>query len=186
MLSIPDILTSLRGISALGAIFLLWVNPENFYMYLLFVFILAAITDVADGAIARYINKVSDFGKVFDPLFDKVLVFVFLIILYPTGIISQSLILLLIFRDLIIDALRSFVSSRGTVIQAIFTAKAKTTTTFMMIISALLELSGLSYTFPLHRVTLVLSSLALIFSYVSAAQYSVIFLSAYKKFKDRK
>lgn len=181
MFNIPNILTSLRGFSALGVILLLWASPENFYTYLLFIFILAALTDLADGAIARYMNKVSDFGKVFDPLFDKVLVFVFLIILYPTGTISPVIILLLIFRDLVIDALRSFLSTRGTVIQAIFTAKAKTTVTFIMITSALLELSTLVPPETFHQITPILSYVALAFSYISAAQYSSIFLSAYKK-----
>jgi CDP-diacylglycerol---glycerol-3-phosphate 3-phosphatidyltransferase len=181
MLKIPNILTSLRGLLALLVILLLWISPDKFYTYLLFVFIVAAITDVADGAIARRVNNVSDFGKVFDPLFDKVVVFIFLIIIYPLEIISPTIILLLILRDLVIDALRSFLLSRGAVIPAIITAKAKTAVTFIMISSALLELSSLLPAISFHQATVFLSWAALGFSYISAVQYSVIFLSAYKK-----
>jgi len=186
MLRIPNILTSLRGLLALLVILLLWINPDKFYIYLLFVFVLAALTDVADGAIARRMNNVSDFGKVFDPLFDKVIVFVFLIILYPLGIISPIIILLLILRDLVIDALRSYFSTRGIVIQAIITAKAKTAATFLLIISALLELSAFVPFVTFHQITISLSWIALAFSYVSALQYSITFLSAYKKLQKRK
>ena len=180
MFNLPNILTLSRGISALGVICMLAVQGPNFYRYLLVIFIFAACTDYADGALARKMKIVSDFGKVFDPLFDKVLVFVFLIILYPHGVVPQTIILLLIIRDLVIDALRSFFSTRGVVIPAIFTAKAKTVVTFMLITSALLELSVSSPPSGLDDVTMILAWLALGLSLISAMQYGAIFAKAYK------
>ena len=174
----PNILTILRVVLTVVAIAIIPFAPVNLYTYLLGIFIVAALTDFLDGYIARRFSIESDFGKIFDPLSDKVLTFVFLVILYPTGVIAPTVILLLIVRDLVVDGVRASLASY-TVIPAIFTAKVKTTLIFLLIISALIELS-VGTSSILRQVTVLLSAAALVFAYVSATQYAQLFYRAYQ------
>lgn len=183
-LTIPDMLTCVRGLLAVVASFVVLIAPPGLFEILLMLFLVAACTDYADGFLARAWNQTSDFGKVFDPLFDKVIVFVYLIILYETGTIPTIVILLMITRDLIIDALRSHYAQRGVVIPAIWSAKAKTSIVFLAIISALLELTVLPYLY-IHLATLVFSYSALFFALQSAWLYGSIFLSTEKKLANQ-
>jgi len=181
---IPNALTILRIALTLLSILLVSVSPTGMYLYLLVIFAVAAVTDFADGYIARKFDVISDFGKVFDPLADKVLSFIFLVILYGTGTVPDFIILLLIVRDLVIDSVRGMFTAHVTVIQAIFSAKLKTALTFMFIIAALFELT-VGSTQALHLTTVGLSVGALILSYTSAFQYGKIFYRVYKDFKGK-
>ena len=178
---IPNVLTIVRIVLTLFAIVLVSFDITNIYTYLLIVFIIAAVTDWADGYLARKYHIVSDFGKVFDPLADKVLAFVLLIMLYGSGVVAPVIILLLIVRDLVIDNVRAFFASK-VVIPAIFTAKAKTATIFALIILALvtLALEGNTYT---QLATTIVAYMSLALSYISAAQYAHIFYREYTRLK---
>ncbi len=182
---IPNILTILRIVLTFLAIALVSLPPESLYAYLFVIFIVAAVTDFADGYLARKFEVISDFGKVFDPLADKVLSFIFLIILYGTGTVPDVVILLLIVRDLVIDSIRGMFTAHIAVIQAIFSAKLKTLLTFVFIATALFELTVGSNT-TLHYATVGLSVSALVLSYASALQYGRIFLKVYKDFRKEK
>ncbi len=172
---IPNALTIARIAISIIIIILSALNVSNFYFVLLVLFLIATVTDYADGKIARSLNIVSSFGKIFDPLSDKILLFTMLIILYPTNIIPPVVILLLIVRDLTIDGIRSHFASRQTVVPAIFTAKAKTASMFIMVCSALIEL--LYPSLNLGITTLAISLIALALSYISAMQYFYIFFN---------
>ena len=179
MHALPNILTIVRIVLTVGAIALVPFAPAHLYVYLFVLFFVAALTDFADGYLARRFDVVSDFGKVFDPLSDKVLAFVFFFILYGTGIVPQVVILLLVVRDLVVDGVRAALASH-VVVPAIYTAKVKTALIFVFILSALYELAFVTASVA-HVVTLVLAAGALLFSYVSAAQYAAVFYRAYQK-----
>ena len=183
MQQVPNILTTLRIALTFLSIALVFINPEQLFVYLFGIFIFAAVTDFADGYVARKYNAVSDFGKSFDPLADKVLTFVFLIILFSTNLIPATIILLLIARDVVVDGVRGALAVR-VVVPAIQAAKWKTTFIFLLITSTLFELAFFS-TQELHYITLVLAFFALLFSYVSAAQYARIFYCALQKNRTR-
>lgn len=179
---LPNALTIFRIALTFLVILLVLFTPLNLYFYLLCIFGVAAATDFFDGFLARKYNVVSDFGKIFDPLSDKVLTFVFLIILYKTGLIPQVIILLLVVRDLIIDGVRG-VFAKKIIIPAIVTAKIKTAVIFLLILSALFELTFYT-TAEIRYVTLGLSFAALIFSYSSALHYALIFYRARKSLQS--
>jgi CDP-diacylglycerol--glycerol-3-phosphate 3-phosphatidyltransferase len=182
MKHIPNALTILRVALTFVAIALLPFEPTQLYAYLFAIFLLAAFTDLADGYIARKYNSVTDFGKVFDPLADKVLSFVFLILLYGAGVVPPVIILLLIVRDLVIDSVRGMFTAHITVVQAIFTAKAKTAATFVFIALALYTLAyggGV----VMAQLALWTAIVALALSYISAAQYAAVFYREYHNFK---
>lgn len=180
---LPNVLTLFRGVIALAAAFLAITDIPHLYAILFVLFILACVSDYLDGVLARHWHVQSDFGKVFDPLFDKVIVFVFFFILFPTETIPHLAILLTVIRDLVVDALRSSYATRGVVIPAIWSAKLKTTLAFLAIISALLELT-LTYD-PLHTATLILSWAMLFAALLSGARYARIFWDAEKNFSTR-
>ena len=91
-------------------------NEEKFFLFLLILFILASISDFLDGFIARKWNQESDIGKILDPIADKLLVIISLIILIisfeENPIIFFSSILI-IFREILISGLREITKSRG-------------------------------------------------------------------------
>ena len=94
----------------------------NFIAVLLF--IMASITDALDGHIARKYNLVTNFGKFMDPLADKLLVSAALICL--VGRIPAWIVIVIISRELIIDAFRLIASTKGIVMAADIFGKAKT------------------------------------------------------------
>lgn len=179
---VPNALTILRVALTLVAIALIPFESANMYAYLLAIFLVAAFTDFADGYIARKFNAITDFGKVFDPLADKVLAFVFLIVLYGAGVVPPIIVLLLIVRDLVIDSVRGMFTAHITVVQAIFTAKVKTAVTFVFIALALYTLAYGGGVL-MQQATFWSAIAALAFSYISAAQYAVVFYREYKNFK---
>jgi CDP-diacylglycerol--glycerol-3-phosphate 3-phosphatidyltransferase len=92
------------------------------------VFAVAAVTDFADGKIARYYEIESDFGVFIDPLADKFLTFAGFLCLpfldadqFPWWAISVILV-----RDILVTALRLYAGRKGIIMQTRFTAKAKT------------------------------------------------------------
>lgn len=182
MTHIPNVLTIMRILLTLVAIGLAAFEISALYAYLFGIFLVAAASDFADGYLARRYNVVSDFGKVFDPLADKVLTFVFLVLLYDSGIIPPLIILLLIVRDLTIDNVRAFFATK-VIVPAIFTAKAKTVAIFALIASALYTLAFDGNEFW-YTVTFWTAIVSLTLAYISAAQYARIFYRAYKIRRD--
>lgn len=89
-------------------------------------FVIASITDWADGFIARRYNWVSDFGKLWDPIADKVLINSILICLSVSGIVPIYIPLIMIARDVCVDAQRMVAASKGVVIPANYWGKLKT------------------------------------------------------------
>lgn len=102
------------------------------YLIALIFFILASATDWLDGHLARKWNQITDLGKFMDPIADKLLVDAFLIYLTVTHFGLDNVTfpifatILMIVRDLAIDALRSFAASKGKVLAANIFGKAKT------------------------------------------------------------
>lgn len=110
----------------------------------LVLFILASLTDMADGKIARKYNLVTNFGKFMDPLADKLLVCAAMICLVEMGRIPSWVVVIIISREFIISGFRLVASDNGVVIAASYWGKFKTVFQMIMICMMLLEesLSG--------------------------------------------
>ena len=122
------------------------------YFGLFIFFVLASFTDFLDGYLARKNNQVTDLGKFLDPVADKLLVnsmVIFLIVpaSYAPGQISWSLwcAILLVARDIIVDALRFIAAQKGVVIAANIFGKAKTV--LEMIAVSLVLLNGWPFSY---------------------------------------
>ena len=118
-------------------------NEEKFFLFLLTLFILASISDFLDGFIARKWNQESDIGKILDPIADKLLVIISLIILIisfeENPIIFFSSILI-IFREILISGLREITQSNGLILNVTKLSKWKTTAQLASIILLFLNI----------------------------------------------
>ena len=96
-------------------------------------FVIASLTDMLDGKIARKYNLVTNFGKFMDPLADKLLVCAALIVLVEMGRIPSWIVVVIISREFIISGFRLIASDKGVVIAASYWGKFKTTFQMIMI-----------------------------------------------------
>ena len=97
------------------------------------IFIIASLTDMLDGKIARKYNLVTNFGKFMDPLADKLLVCAAMIVLVEMGRIPSWVVIVIISREFIISGFRLIASDNGVVIAASYWGKFKTTFQMVMI-----------------------------------------------------
>ena len=122
----PNKLTLLRIIIA--PIFMFFFIIDNFHMRMvaLGLFVVAALTDLADGYYARKYGIVTGFGKFMDPLADKILVSSALVSFIALGYVSPLPVILIIGREFAITGLRLLAAYRGVVISPSWWAKVKT------------------------------------------------------------
>ena len=106
--------------------------PYNYYLAAI-VFIVASITDLFDGKIARKYHLVTNFGKFMDPLADKMLVSAALMCLTPK-MIPSWVVIIIISRELFISGFRMLAADQGIVLAAGWWGKFKTAFSMVMII----------------------------------------------------
>lgn len=105
----------------------------------LILFGLASFTDFLDGYLARKNNEITTFGKFLDPIADKILVNTLFMILAFQGVVPIVAVLLMVWRDTIVDGIRMMASSKGIVISAGILGKVKTVAQMITIILLLLN-----------------------------------------------
>lgn len=124
-------LTLLRvAMIPLFLVVLYWGFPGSSYVALV-IFILASLTDLADGYIARRYNQVTDFGKFMDPLADKVLVVTAMLWFVECGRMPAWAVAIVIFREFAVSGMRLIAAERGRVIAAGWSGKVKTASTMV-------------------------------------------------------
>lgn len=111
----------------------------------LIIFLIAGVTDFVDGEIARRYGEVTNFGKLMDPLVDKIMMAAAFISLVPLGAIPAWAATTMVARDFLITGLRLMASSRGQVLPAERLGKHKTswqiiTVVFFLVLLSLREL----------------------------------------------
>ena len=133
------------------------------------IFIVASLTDMLDGKIARKYNLVTNFGKFMDPLADKLLVCSAMICLIQTGQLAAWIVVIIIAREFIISGFRLIASDNGRVIAASYWGKFKTTFQMLMVIVLILDIQ-----MPFFQILgTVLTYVALILTVVSLIDYIV-------------
>ncbi len=140
-MNLPNKLTVVRAILIIPFVVLLlggnagWFGPDSLITDLiaLAIFIIASLTDMLDGKIARKHNLVTNFGKFMDPLADKLLVCSALIALIELGRIPSWVVIIIIGREFIISGFRLIASDKGVVIAASYWGKIKTTVQMVMV-----------------------------------------------------
>ncbi|MCD4818154.1 MAG: CDP-diacylglycerol--glycerol-3-phosphate 3-phosphatidyltransferase [Candidatus Cloacimonetes bacterium] len=138
---IPNILTILRIILVPIFIYFVFLNDSsNHVLWATIVFIIASITDYFDGMLARKFKVISNFGKIMDPLADKILVAsaLFALAFKPIDFISIYIVIIIIFREIIITILRDYYARKKVFIAANIWGKLKTILQMVGIIFALI------------------------------------------------
>lgn len=140
-MNLPNKLTIARVIMIPFFLVFLYLDKLGFEQYIAVgIFILASLTDLLDGKIARKYNLVTNFGKFMDPLADKLLVCSALIALVDLGRIDAWIVIIIIAREFIISGFRLIASDNGVVIAASYWGKFKTTFQMLMIIMLVINL----------------------------------------------
>lgn len=146
-MNLPNRLTVLRMIMVPFFVYFLLGTTETgdgveYKWIALILFVVASLTDLLDGKIARKYNLVTNFGKFMDPLADKLLVCSALIGLTWHGTIPAWMTIIIIGREFIISGFRLVASDKGVVIAASWWGKLKTVSQMVMICFTLVILNG--------------------------------------------
>lgn len=166
--------------------------PMNYAVALL-IFIIASLTDLLDGKIARKNQLVTDFGKFADPLADKILVLSALLCFVQNGFCDCVAVIIVLFREFAVTSIRLMAASKGSVVAANIFGKIKTVTQMIAIIAILamqtvLELPSVGVTFApdvfvlLQNSFLIAGEILVWISTVFAILSGVIYISQNKHF----
>ena len=145
------------------------VSISSLYLIAGIIFVVASLTDLIDGKYARSHNMVTDLGKMLDAIADKVLVNSVLIILSAQGYIPTVVAVVVIVRDVIVDAIKMEAAHKGKVVAAIKSGKWKTAT--LMVGLTLAFISNYPFEMWNIRVDEVLLYIATLLSLISGVQY---------------
>ena len=163
----PNYLTIARiCMIPLFVVLILWVPKPLGNILAMIVFIIASLTDTADGYIARKYNYVSTFGKFMDPLADKLLVCSAMICLVDLGRLESWIVIIIIAREFIISGFRLVAAEKGVVIAANIWGKVKTVFQMLMVILMVANFGGL-----FDIAAQILKWAALILTLISLATY---------------
>lgn len=188
-MNLPNKLTLSRVIMVpFFVVFILLVPKFLYFKWIaLAIFIIASLTDLLDGKIARKYNLVTNFGKFMDPLADKLLVCSALIAMSSLGVIPAWITIVIIAREFIISGFRLIAAEKGVVIAASMWGKWKTTFQMVMLCVQMVVMDqyvsvngnnaadGLYVVTPFYQVLMMIGSItmyiALILTVVSLIDY---------------
>ena len=160
IINLPNAITLLR-IGILPVLFLILLEPgEGMSLAIAILFILAALTDLLDGYVARRYNMVTRMGKLLDPIADKIIMSAALVLLIPVGRAPAWVVALMVMRDFAVDGLRSMAAAEGHVIEASRLGKYKT-------VCQIIAVSALIIHYPIYGIDA--SSIGTAFLYVALA-----------------
>jgi CDP-diacylglycerol--glycerol-3-phosphate 3-phosphatidyltransferase len=173
LLNFPNIITLLR-VTVIPVLFFLLLSPgRDGSLIIAGLFILAALTDLLDGYLARKYEIVTVMGKFLDPIADKLIVNTAMILMIPIGRISAWIVAIIIIRDFVVDGIRAISQAEGYVIQASRLGKRKT-------LCQVFAVSALMIHYPFlgadaHVVGTMILYLALVLSVSSGIDYLIEF-----------
>lgn len=165
-MNLPNKLTMMRVfmIPVFVLFMLVPITPYDNWIALA-IFIIASLTDLLDGKIARKYNLVTNFGKFMDPLADKLLVCSAMICLVSINLIPAWIVIVIIAREFIISGFRLIASDNGVVIAASYWGKFKTVFQMVMICLMIANISAIQI------LTTIVMWIALILTVVSLVDY---------------
>lgn len=134
-MNLPNKLTLLRVILVPFMVAVLLSNIPHNYLIAGLIFAVASITDYFDGKIARARNLITDFGKLVDPVADKLLVTAAITCFVENGLCSSWVLIIILAREFAVTSMRMVAAGRGNVIAANMWGKVKTVSQMFSIIA---------------------------------------------------
>lgn len=126
MINLPNALTLFRVLAVPFIVVLLYFPGKATCFFASVLFLIAILTDLADGFIARKYNQITNLGKFLDPLADKILIASVLIMLVELNWVSAWVAIVIIIREIMVTGLRAIAADKGLVIAADKYGKIKT------------------------------------------------------------
>lgn len=145
-LNTPNKLTIARMV--ISPIFLAVIMKDGLphrFLWALIIFSIASVTDAIDGKMARKNNQVTNFGKLLDPIADKVLTTAALLAFMKLGLCNIWIVMIVLTREFTIASIRMIAASNGVVIPANIWGKLKTVS--QMVFTVLIMLLGEIFTY---------------------------------------
>lgn len=131
-LNTPNKLTIARiVISPVFLAVMMWNSLPHRFLWAMIIFFVASITDAVDGKMARKNNQVTNFGKLLDPIADKVLTTAALLVFMKLGLCNIWIVMIVLTREFAIASIRMIAASNGVVIPANIWGKLKTVSQMM-------------------------------------------------------
>ncbi len=136
-MNLPNILTVLRMILIIPFVILMQSQSPAALLWALIIFAAASFTDLLDGKIARKYNLVTNFGKLMDPLADKLLVMSAMLLFIERRWAPAFVVVIILSREFLVTSVRLLAAKEGTVIPADKWGKAKTVVQMIWIIATM-------------------------------------------------
>lgn len=166
-MNVPNFITWARVVLTAIIVFLLL---NGFYLSAFVLFLIASISDYFDGYFARKLNQVTNFGKIFDQMSDKILITSILIVFVQLGLVSSWILVVIVFRDTLVSTVRMAAAYGNKVIAANYFGKLKTVSQMVWTIGIFLQLVGFE---SLVIFNVLLSYLVVFLTVVSGLVYMV-------------
>lgn len=184
-MNLPNKLTILRIILVPVFMAFMLAIPQNsvFVTVSLLVFVIASLTDTLDGYLARKNGLVTNFGKLMDPLADKMLTTAAYLGLLTMGRCSCWAVMLILTREFIVSGIRLVAAGNGTVIAASVWGKVKTIFQMVSIIAAFLVMYPICPIDTGIFITDILVWISAVITVISGADYVVKNLEVFKEAK---
>ena len=164
---IPNILTVIRFIFIPSIVLALIYDN---YLLALILFTLSSFTDVLDGKIARKYNAISDFGKLMDPLADKLTQLSILLTLAIKNVIPWWIVVILVLKETVMIAGASFLYGKSLVVSSKWYGKLTTVLIYIAVVS-----SSIIKIYGFYRFDIYIYALAVLFAIFSLIMYFIYF-----------
>ncbi len=178
-MNLPISLTLLRIFFVPLVVVLLLTKGQNMDLWAVLVFLLAAVTDLLDGMLARRRGQITKLGILLDPIADKILISSAFISLVELHLVPAWMVVIIVGREFAVSGLRSIASAKGYLLEPSELGKTKMVFEVAAITVIILEARRFQF---LHLLGDVLVWMVMVFAVVSAVQY---FWSFWKRLDER-
>ena len=166
-MNLPNKLTVARVIAVP---FFIAAFMMKYYTIALIIFCLASLTDMLDGKIARARGLVTNFGKIMDPLADKILVYSALCLFIEDKIIAGWMLIIILCREFVVAGMRTVAAAEGRVLAAGMSGKIKTVLQMFAVIILILGLAVSAYPI-IYKVGMIVFYASLFMTVYSGVEY---------------
>ncbi|GMV49287.1 MAG: CDP-diacylglycerol--glycerol-3-phosphate 3-phosphatidyltransferase [Nitrospirae bacterium] len=170
-INLPNVLTFVRILLIPVFVLLLMDPTPDRALSAALIFVVAAVTDLLDGYVARKTGQITKLGRLMDPIADKLLVLSALILLVQVDRVSALVAILIIAREVAVTGIRAIAATEGVIISAETTGKYKMALQVIALVLLILEGTVVEAIGNLHLAGIVTLYLSLVLGYVSGAQY---------------